>query len=161
MRKLLKLMVGASALIFAGAVFANDVSPVGYWKTIDDKTGRAQSIIKITLNENDRTYDGKIVNTFPKPGEDKSKVCSSCSGKLRNKRILGMTIMHDFKADKQTPGYYTGGRILDPLSGSTYRCTMQVSPDNKKLTVRGYIGIPLFGRSQTWLRAKNIKGVSA
>ena len=153
MKKLTGLLAGVLALLLVWPAWAAELTPLGYWKTIDDVTGRAQSIIHITLKKEDGTYQGKIVNTYPKPGEDKTKVCSLCKGKRHNQRILGMTIMENFHADKNgSAGFYKGGTILDPTSGKTYSCTMQVSHNNKKLTVRGYIGIPLFGRSQTWLR---------
>lgn len=161
MNKLTGLILSLLLCLFSGSILASEMTPLGYWKTIDDVTGRAQSIIKIAYDSQTKTYQGTIVDTFPKPGEDKSKVCSKCKGERYNKRILGMTIMENFHADKGGDGYYKGGTILDPTSGKIYSCTMQVSKNNKKLTVRGYIGIPLFGRSQTWLRVKNIKGVEA
>ena len=51
-------------------------------------------------------------------------------------------------------GAYSGGEILDPDTGGVYRSTMTLSADGRRLTVRGYIGIPLFGRTQEWVRAE-------
>ena len=48
---------------------------------------------------------------------------------------------------------YSGGEILDPDDGKVYRCSMRLVDGGRKLEVRGFVGIPLLGRTQTWLRA--------
>jgi uncharacterized protein (DUF2147 family) len=76
-------------------------------------------------------------------------VCIKCRGELKNKPLLGMTIMQGMK---QNGDAYEGGKILDPDNGKTYRCKLKLDETGNKLEVRGFIGISLFGRSQTWVR---------
>lgn len=121
-------------------------SPVGLWKTIDDASGTARSVIKISPAGGE-ILQGRIVKIFLKPGE-KSKLCSECKGSKHNQPIEGMVILTGLKymQDKWS------GQILDPENGKVYKCNVTVSSDGNKLYVRGYIGVSLFGRTQTWLR---------
>jgi uncharacterized protein (DUF2147 family) len=123
---------------------ADPNSPVGVWKTFDDKTGAARVIVRI-YEDNGRLF-GKIVSSFT-PGAE-SRVCKVCTDERKDQPILGLIIIRNMKADG---GEYAGGDILDPESGSVYRCKMHVE-DGTRLIVRGYIGISLLGRSQTWQR---------
>jgi uncharacterized protein (DUF2147 family) len=126
-------------------------SPLGYWKTIDDVTGKTQSIIKIFAAENN-TLSGALVKTFPEPNEAPLTNCSACKGPRHNKPILGMTILTDLKPGKDNQ--WTEGNILDPTTGNIYHCSVKPLENGQKLAVRGYIGIPLFGRTQTWIAAE-------
>ena len=139
--------------MFSHVTFAGDnTSPVGYWKTIDDVTGQVKSVIQITENAKTHTLDGKIVKTYPTPGEQPLERCSACKDERHNQRILGMTILNGLKENKDNPSSWSAGLILDPRNGKIYHCTAQLKDNNNKLSVRGYIGIPLFGRSQEWIR---------
>ncbi len=124
-------------------------TPVGYWKTIDDKTGETKSIVEIYLTS-DGTLKGKIVKIFPKPNVPPNPKCLKCKGEFYNKPILGMEFMWGFKG-KGTE--WKDGKILDPHNGSIYNCQLEMDKDGKKLNVFGYIRV-LFkvGRSQTWIR---------
>jgi uncharacterized protein (DUF2147 family) len=147
MRYLLLLWI---SLISCTSVFAaqtNLNTPVGYWKTIDDVSGRVRSIMKI-YNTGD-SLSGQVVKTFPLPGEEPNKRCTKCEGANQNQPILGMVILTDMK---ENDGQWDGGRILDPLKGKKYKCLIRVLDGGKKLLVRGYIGFSLLGRSQTWIR---------
>lgn len=126
------------------------ISPVGNWKTLDEVTGRTLAIIQIKEAEN-HTYVGTLIKTFPGKNQSTNDICSSCDHKdpRYNQRILGMTIMTGFKPLGTN---LWGGKILDPTAGSIYRCQMRTVDNGKKLNVRGYIGLPLFGRTQTWER---------
>lgn len=96
------------------------------------------------------TYVGKIVKLFPKPGENPSDWrCSRCKGDQRNAPLLGLTLI---KGMRRNGLNYQDGSILDPRDGSVYTALMQVSPDGQQVTVRGYIGLPLLGQSETWHR---------
>ncbi len=146
------LFVALFALIGvkAYAKVDNVLSAVGYWQTIDDHDLKPRAIVKIW--ELHGVLYGKIIKTYLRPGEKSSDICKECSGKLHNQRIIGMTILSGMTGED---GYYTGGRIVDPKSGSSYHCRMIVAKGGKSMSVRGYIGIPLFGRSQVWLRTKS------
>jgi uncharacterized protein (DUF2147 family) len=133
------------ALCFWHPAFAADPnSPIGLWKTFDDKTGAARAIVRI-YEENGKLF-GKIVSSFT-PGAE-NRVCEVCNDERKKQPILGLLIIRNMKADG---GEYSGGDILDPESGSVYRCKMHVE-DGTRLLVRGYIGFSLLGRTQTWRR---------
>jgi uncharacterized protein (DUF2147 family) len=98
----------------------------------------------------DDVYEGRLVKMFAKPGETKEvTVCSRCTGDQKNAPMLGLTIIKGMKRDG---GKYAEGNILDPRDGSVYHAQMEVSPDGQKLSVRGYLGIPMLGQTQVWAR---------
>ncbi len=119
----------------------------GKWKTIDDNTGKARSVIEI-YQGNDGKYYGKVVKIFPEPGEDPNPRCTECSkdDPRYNQPILGMVIINELT---KKGSEYSGGKILDPETGNEYSCKIRLK--NGKLVVRGYMGFSLLGRSQTWL----------
>ncbi|MEB0032790.1 DUF2147 domain-containing protein [Undibacterium sp. RTI2.1] len=122
----------------------------GKWQQYDDKTGALQSIMRIE-KEGD-SYVGFVDQRFVIPGqskEDGEPLCTRCTGDIKDKPKLGLKIMTGFKRDGTR---YDHGSILDINSGKTYSCEMALSDDGQTLTVRGYIGISLLGRSQTWRR---------
>lgn len=122
-------------------------SPVGLWKSIDDKTNKPKALIRIT--ENGGELQGRIEKLFIEPDAEKNPKCDQCSGTNKDQPIVGMTILSGLKKDGEE---YTGGKILDPANGKLYNSKLSVIDNNKKLNVRGYIGAPLFGRTQTWVR---------
>lgn len=115
----------------------------GKWKTIDDETGKAKSIVEISKNSKGQ-YVGKIVQLLIKPENNN---CVKCSDDRKNKPLIGLEIIRGLnKKDSE----FTGGTITDPKTGKTYKCT--IKKDGDKLNVRGYIGFSLIGRSQTWYK---------
>lgn len=128
------------------AAFANPMSPVGAWRTIDDSTGKPKSIVRIV--ERDGMLSGSV-EKFLDPAAKQDKICAECTDERKDKPILGMTIMSGLKKDGDG---WNGGRILDPENGKTYRCTVNVIEDGRKLQMRGYVGI--FFRTQTWERVE-------
>lgn len=129
----------------------NSLSPVGSWKTIDDVTGQPKAIIQLSETPNNVLF-GRILKIFPSPGHDQNEVCTACKGWRHNKRIVGMVVLENMRQDKNNPSQWSGGQILDPKNGKTYHCTIKVIDNGYRLNVRGYIGMPLFGRSQVWMR---------
>ena len=125
--------------------YAQSMSPIGSWKTIDDVTGREKSIVKI-WEENSKLY-GKIIKLFRLPDEDPDPICDKCKGKNKDKRVLGMTILWDLSYKKDV---WKGGKILDPDNGKIYGCKIKVIDNGEKLEVRGFLGISLLGRNQIW-----------
>ena len=147
----MKTFVSAAVFVLLSAVagFASaDVnSPTGLWKTIDDKTGKERSLVRIT--ETNGVFEGRVEKIYDQPGDDPQHLCKECEGERKDKPIIGMTILWGLKKDGEQ---YAGGEILDPKNGSIYRAKMKLLDGGKKLEVRGFIGVSLFGRSQTWLR---------
>ena len=138
----------AIALAACGAqaqTSAASTSPVGLWKTIDDDTGQAKSLVRIV--EVNGALSGRIEKLLT-PGKE-SQVCDKCEGALKDQPVLGMEIL---KGLRKGDGIWEGGTILDPNNGKTYRSQLKLVDGGTKMELRGYIGIPLLGRSQNWLR---------
>lgn len=74
----------------------------------------------------------------------------------RSRPILGLEIVTAMRPARDDPGQWRDGRIYDPNSGNTYHAEMRLDGADR-LKLRGYIGIPLFGRTTTWTRAGGIK----
>jgi len=145
--KATKLVLAILMVMLAGGVLADTSSPAGVWKSIDDKTKKERSIIRIT--EVNGEFNGVVEKLFDQPGDDPAHLCKECKGERKDKPIIGMTILWGLKKDGDI---WAGGEILDPDNGKTYRCKMTLSEDGKSLNVRGFIGISLIGRSQIWWR---------
>lgn len=147
MRAWMKFSAGA-VLLFAAAV-VQAASPVGVWRTIDDKTGKERSIVRIS--EVNGELQGVVEQIHDFPGDDPKHLCKDCKGERQDKPIVGMTILWGLK---QNGDEWSGGEILDPKNGKIYRCKLRPSADGKQLNVRGFIGVSLIGRSQTWHRVQ-------
>jgi uncharacterized protein (DUF2147 family) len=128
--------------------YAADLSsPLGLWKTIDDNSGKPGGLIRIELV--DGRYQGRIEKIFPDPGEDPNPKCVKCEGSRQNQPVVGLTFMWGLTPQGDE---YQGGEILDPKTGKVYRAKLKLEDGGKKLSVRGFIGISLLGRSQVWYR---------
>jgi len=136
-------------LLFATSALAQGPSAVGRWTTIDDETKKPKSVI--TIYEEGGKLFGKIEKLFREPNEEQNPLCDKCEGALKNQPILGMVILRNLEKDDKE---WTGGTILDPANGKTYKCKIAVEDGGKKLKVRGYIGMALIGRTQYWVRAE-------
>jgi uncharacterized protein (DUF2147 family) len=119
---------------------------IGKWKTIDDETGKEKGVVEI-FEHKGKLY-GKIIEIFEQ--DKKHLKCEKCQGDEKGKSLLGLTII---KGLIKNGSGYDSGKITDPKNGKSYNCKMTLLGKDK-LVVRGYIGISLFGRSQTWIRIK-------
>lgn len=133
----------------------NQYSPVGFWQTIDDATGRPKAVVQLWEDAQQVLY-GKVVKLYSKPGQTenqtKKQLCFACTDQRRNQPIIGMVVLENLTQDKDNLNQWTGGQIIDPKNGKNYHCLLQMLAKGQKMRVKGYIGIPVFGRSQTWLR---------
>lgn len=136
-------------VLFATSALAQAPSAVGRWTTIDDETKKPKSVI--TIYEEGGKLFGKVEKLFREPNEEQNPVCDKCEGALKNQPIVGMVVLRDLKKDDDE---WSGGTILDPANGKTYKCKIAVEDGGKKLKVRGYIGLSLIGRTQQWVRAE-------
>ncbi|CAN7387378.1 DUF2147 domain-containing protein [Trinickia sp. LjRoot230] len=152
-RALLASVLLASA---AGAFAQNADTPVGVWQTVDDHTRQPKALVQITQNS-DGTLSGKVIKGL-NPADSPERRCTECTDDRKDQKILGMTIIRDMKQDGEG---WDGGNILDPENGKVYKCKMKVEDGGQKLLVRGYIGISLLGRSQTWVRQANAASAQA
>ena len=143
-----KVLMALVATFATGVAFAQ-ATPVGLWKSIDDETKTEKSLIRIT--EAGGVVGGRIEKLLGADAKQDA-VCEECTDDRKGKPIVGMTIIRGVKKNAETDGLWDGGTILDPNNGKTYKLRLKPSEDGKKLEVRGYIGAPMFGRSQTWLK---------
>ncbi len=146
-------LVAACMLATGPALAAND-SPVGKWKTIDDATHQAKSIVEIT--DQDGQLEGKILELLNRTPEDIARdgehpVCAKCTDAHKGQPLVGMVIMTSVTRDGDK---WSGGRILDPKNGKTYKVSLKVANGGQNLEVHGYIGFSLLGRTQTWERVE-------
>lgn len=147
--KLSNKIIGLSLLFFSTITLA--ASPAGLWKSIDDKTGKPRSLIRI--HEANGAYSA-VVEKGLRADDTGDAVCDKCTDERKGQKIIGMTIAKNLKAKEgdNPDREYQGGEILDPENGKTYKCKMKLSEDGNKLEVRGFIGFSLLGRSQIWTR---------
>ncbi len=141
-------LVGLAAWSFAALCMAQE-TPVGTWRTVDDASGKPKALIRIT--EVNGVLQGKIEKLFREPGDEPTPRCTSCTDARKDQPTLGMTILTGLKREGETP-VWSGGEILDPSNGKIYKCKATPVDGGRKLEMRGYIGVPVLGRTQTWLR---------
>jgi uncharacterized protein (DUF2147 family) len=147
MRRVILLAV-ASALLAAGFAQAASKPPTvaGFWEQSDDSGEVGAWFL---FEDHDGVFDGRLVKTFRKPGEPANDLCVKCTGDRKNARMLGLTIISGMKREGLN---YKDGNILDPRDGNVYHAEMSLSPDGERLSVRGYLAIPLLGKTQVWRR---------
>ncbi len=144
-----KLLIAGFAVMLSAGAWAQ-ATPVGLWKTIDDETKQEKSLVRIT--EAGGTMTGKVEKIL-NPAKQDSK-CVDCTDARKNQPVLGMTIVSGVKQNATEKGMWDGGEILDPNNGKTYKVRMTPIDGGKNLEVRGYVGMPLLGRTQTWVRVE-------
>lgn len=148
MRGRLARIAGAclfSMSLLTPAMAAAQPSPVGVWRTIDDETGEARSLVRIW--EHDGKLYGKIVELF----EDPDALCEKCEGAQKDKPVMGMLVMWGMEPDEDDAREWEDGTLFDPEKGKTYRGKLELeNPDT--LEVRGYLGP--FSRKQVWHRVR-------
>ncbi len=139
----------ALILSFAATAAFAQASPVGLWKTIDDETKAEKSYVRIV--DDGGVLSGRIERLINPSKPD--PVCDACTDARKGQPITGMTIVEGVKKNPDE-SFWDGGSILDPNNGKTYKVRLTPKDDGKTLDVRGYIGMPLLGRTQTWHRAE-------
>lgn len=132
--------------------FADDKGVFGYWKVIDEDTGKTQSVIRIW--EDKGKLVGRIVKVFIKRGGGKPQpTCTECSGSLHNKPIDGMVFIWNFVRDEGSERKWVEGKVLNPEDGNTYNCELELSKDGKTLSMYGFIRVLVkIGGTSTWVR---------
>lgn len=148
----MKRTILSLAALSAGALLSTSVFAVSLngtqWQTIDDKTGEKKAVIQLT--ENGGKVSGKIIKVLNKENAD--ALCTKCPGSLKNKPVEGLQILSGLKADGNNQ--WSDGKLVDPESGKTYSGKLTLSDNGQSLKLRGFVGTPVFGRSQTWQRIK-------
>lgn len=144
-----RYFTGLTYLALAGAALAQN-TPVGKWHTIDDKTKEIKS--EITITEAGGLLSGRVSKVLRKDAKPDAK-CDECTDARKGQPIMGLEIIRGGKKEDGAE-VWSGGKILDPENGKEYSFKLTPQEGGKQLLVRGYIGSPMFGRSQTWVRVQ-------
>ncbi|MBL8303462.1 MAG: DUF2147 domain-containing protein [Ideonella sp.] len=146
----MKKILSALILAVAGTAAWAQATPAGLWKTIDDETKQEKSLVRIT--DTGGVLSAKIEKLLD-PTKQGTR-CDKCSDDRKDQPVLGMTIIKNVKQNAEDKALWDGGEILDPNNGKTYKVRLKPVDGGKSMEVRGYIGAPLLGRTQTWVRVE-------
>ncbi len=144
-------LVAALTLCLVPGTARAQSSPLGVWKTIHDETRVERSLVRITLANG--VYSGRIERLLD-PALKPDAVCGRCNDERRDKPLVGLLVFSGVRPSRSDPAVWDGGEILDPNNGKTFAVRLTLAEGGKRLEVRGYVGTPMFGRTQNWVRVE-------
>lgn len=144
--KIRKVIFALLMVVFCLPLAAAQQTLEGNWTTVDDSTGEKRAVVHFAIK--DGILSGTVESIYARPGD--TGICSNCPGEFKDRPIMGLQIVWGLK--ENSTDEWDGGQILDAKVGKIYRVKMSMKGD--KLYVRGYIGLPMLGRTQVWERAQ-------
>jgi uncharacterized protein (DUF2147 family) len=147
--RLIQIVCIGFTLLSSSLYIDGQSSPLGNWRTVNDATGKTESIV--TISEENGKLVGTIRKVYDPYPKETQPLCTACQGALKNKPMIGLRILWDMQKDKDE---WANGKILDPDTGKIYRCVLSMENNGNRLRVRGFVGMALFGRTQYWIRDK-------
>ena len=146
----MKSLIAAAVLSLVANLAMAQTSPAGLWKTIDDETKAEKSLVRVS--DTGGVFSA-VIEKLLDPARQDAK-CDKCSDDRKDKPVMGMTIVRNVKHSSSDAELWDGGEILDPNNGKVYKVRLKPVDGGKKMEVRGYIGMPMLGRTQTWVRVE-------
>ena len=146
----MKTLIAAATLVLSSGLALAQATPAGLWKTIDDESKTEKSLVRIS--EAGGIFSAKIEKIFDAAKQDAR--CDKCSDDRKDQPIVGLNILRNVKKSGNDAELWDGGEILDPNNGKVYKVRLKPVDGGKRLEVRGYIGMPMLGRTQTWIRVE-------
>ncbi|RCW67537.1 DUF2147 domain-containing protein [Pseudorhodoferax soli] len=133
-------------LLLCGLAAQAQMTPVGRWHSVDDKTGEAKA--QMQISEQGGQLSGRIEKLLRKEADPQAR-CTECTDDRKDQPLVGLEIIRGAKK-AEGKEVWEGGKILDPESGKVYTLRLTPIEGGARLEVRGSIGP--FWRTQTWLR---------